>query len=526
MLKRLIFFATNLLLLFSIIAGSFVVLQTRQMEQEQYKNLQSIAKLKEEQIRNWLEERQGDCKSLAVAKSLLIAVKHYVDKQSDAATAEYVLGRFRILQSAYQYANVMLLNSAGQVVLASGKDVAVPEVARNLVLQAIAKKQILNSDLYLDAFNTVRMDWVVPVLSNDAKDAPATAAIILRVDPRKFLYPTIESWPVTSATAESLLIRKQDDTVLFLNELRYRKNTALRLQLALLDQSLPAAVAVNADQPGVIKGLDYRGIEVIAAYRPIAGTDWHIVAKVDRAELLVSVWHALQWIIGISVIALLAILLIVWRLLKYADELKTKQLLSEFFDLPFIGMAITCPKTQKWLRINAHLCEMLGYTPAELQCVTWAEITHPEDLGRNEALFEKLKQGEINHYTLNKRYIRKDGKVIDTLVDVRCHRRPNGGVEYLIATIEDITERKRTEQLLAQSVDMFRAITENSPLAIAIYAGDDKKYQYVNPILRKTLRIYRGRSAKIGRLVAACLSGSRLSTTIEYGMESARGRVH
>jgi PAS domain S-box-containing protein len=235
----------------------------------------------------------------------------------------------------------------------------------------------------------------------------------------------------------------------------------------------------------VIAGLDYRGIEVIAAYRPISGNDWHIVAKVDRAELLVSVWQTLQWIIGISIIALLAILLTVWRLLKYADELKTNQLLSEFFDLPFIGMAITCPQTQKWLRMNARLCEILGYSYAELQCVTWAEITYPEDLCRNEVLFEKLKQGEIDHYALNKRYIRKDGVVVDTKVDVRCHRRSNGSIEYLISTIEDITERKRTEQLLAQSVDMFRAITDNSPLAIAIYAGEDQNYYYVNPMLRK-----------------------------------------
>ncbi len=104
--------------------------------------------------------------------------------------------------------------------------------------------------------------------------------------------------------------------MVFLNELRHRKNTTLILKFPLADKNLPAAIAIAKNRPGIVKSNDYRGIPVLAAYRPVVGTDWHLIAKIDRDEVLWPVWHMLQWVMLTSLIAISAIMLLIillWR---------------------------------------------------------------------------------------------------------------------------------------------------------------------------------------------------------------------
>ena len=115
-----------------------------------------------------------------------------------------------------------------------------------------------------------------------------------------------------------------------------------------------------------------------------------------------------------------------------------------YFELGLIGMAITSP-TQGILEVNDEICEILGYDPCELLQMTRTEITHPDDLAADVVQFNRVIAGESNGYTLDKRWIRKDGQVIDTTIAVKCLRRADGAVDYFVALLQDITERKRAE---------------------------------------------------------------------------------
>ncbi len=108
--------------------------------------------------------------------------------------------------------------------------------------------------------------------------------VILRIDPVKFLFPLIQAWPTPSPSAETLLVRREGDDVLFLNELRHRQGTAMKLRLPLRTPGLPAARAVSG-KTGAALGRDYRGVAVWSVSRPVAGTSWFIVAKIDRDEI-------------------------------------------------------------------------------------------------------------------------------------------------------------------------------------------------------------------------------------------------
>jgi PAS domain S-box-containing protein len=128
-----------------------------------------------------------------------------------------------------------------------------------------------------------------------------------------------------------------------------------------------------------------------------------------------------------------------------------------YFEMGLIGMAITSP-TKGVQEVNDRLCEILGYTRTELQRMTWAQITHPEDLAADEAQFTRVMAGEIDGYSLDKRWLRKDGGIVHTAISVNCIRKVNGSVDYFVAVVLDITERKQAEAALRESEERYRSL--------------------------------------------------------------------
>jgi PAS domain S-box-containing protein len=121
-----------------------------------------------------------------------------------------------------------------------------------------------------------------------------------------------------------------------------------------------------------------------------------------------------------------------------------------YFELGLIGMAITSP-TKECLEVNDELCRILGYERSELLQKTWAEMTHPDDLASDVAQFNRVMAREIDGYTLDKRWIRKDGQVIDSIMAAKCVRRPDGSVNYFVKLVQDLTQRKRAEEALKEA---------------------------------------------------------------------------
>ena len=129
-----------------------------------------------------------------------------------------------------------------------------------------------------------------------------------------------------------------------------------------------------------------------------------------------------------------------------------------WFELPLAGACITSPE-KGWLAVNDHLCQLLGYGREELLALTWADLTHPEDLTLDLVLFERVLRGESEGYSLEKRYLRKDGSSFLSDLGVGCVRKADGSVDYFVATIQDITERKAAEVALqARTLELAERI--------------------------------------------------------------------
>ena len=104
----------------------------------------------------------------------------------------------------------------------------------------------------------------------------------------------------------------------------------------------------------------------------------------------------------------------------------------------------------RWLRANDRLCQITGYTHDELLRMRFQDITHPDDLEADLALLGRLRSGEIPHYSLDKRYIRKDGARVWVELTVALVRDAAGAPDYLISVIEDITEARRDKEALRE----------------------------------------------------------------------------
>ena len=130
-----------------------------------------------------------------------------------------------------------------------------------------------------------------------------------------------------------------------------------------------------------------------------------------------------------------------------------------FFDLPLIGMAVTSPE-RRFLEVNEKLCQILGYPREELLGRDWGSITHPDDLSGNLGLLDEAMAGATESYSMDKRYIHRDGQTIYVSISVCCARRTDGTVDHFVLTVQDVTARRRAEEALRESEQRFRDYAE------------------------------------------------------------------
>jgi PAS domain S-box-containing protein len=150
-----------------------------------------------------------------------------------------------------------------------------------------------------------------------------------------------------------------------------------------------------------------------------------------------------------------------------AAEHASMQRFHAYFDHSIVGLAITSLE-KGWIEVNDALCATLGYTREELTRMTWTELTYPEDLAPDQAQFNRMLAGEINSYAMDKRFIHKDGHLVDTRLAVSHVRKPDGSLDYVVAMVEDISERKQAEKDLRAHHDHLEEVVKERTAALTI----------------------------------------------------------
>lgn len=140
----------------------------------------------------------------------------------------------------------------------------------------------------------------------------------------------------------------------------------------------------------------------------------------------------------------------------YQSEAQFKQA----FEHSLVGMALISPDG-RWERVNKSLCQMLGYTEAEMKQLTIQEITHPEDMDSSLTILNDLAAGHIEELKFEKRYLHKNGNPIWVVIAATMLYDSSKNPLHYVSQIEDITKRKEIENDLVLSEKKYRTIFEN-----------------------------------------------------------------
>ncbi|MBU4231728.1 MAG: PAS domain S-box protein [Proteobacteria bacterium] len=315
----------------------------------------------------------------------------------------------------------------------------------------------------------MHIDLIAPLIIQRDHKQEILGALVFIIDPEKFLFPLIQSWPTASPTAETLLVRQEGDRVLFLNTLRHRKDPPLTITLSLDSPQLPAVFAIKGDA-GIVDGLDYRGVPVLAVTKSIPGTSWHMVAKVDKDEVFAGLHREGKMIAaGVFTLVLLVGMSMGWALtaqrkghykVLFRLQNERQALLAHFEYLVKYAndIILLVDENLKIIEVNDRACEAYGYTREEMLHLHASDLRDPGTLAEMPEILQRLEQGEGLVYETAHR--RQDGTVF--LVEVSNRIIAESGRKHYQAIIRDISERKQDEKLLKESEEKYRTLFESS----------------------------------------------------------------
>jgi PAS domain S-box-containing protein len=477
-----------LVVLFFLITVSAIVIgivyynyQKKALLTESQQELSAISYLKIRQITQWRYERIGDGKFLGDNLLLVSKFIEFLKNPDKLSLRNEVQQCLKSLTETYDYKSVLLIDTSGIARVAfPNSDTLVGDHLRPMLPGIIEQREVVLTDLHkANLARFVHLDLIVPLIDRSRNDNPVIGLLALRIDPQQILYPLLQSWPTSSKSAETLLLRKDGDEIVYLNELRHLRNTALILKKPVSSEDLPAAMAIRGIT-GTIDGIDYRNVPVVAAMNKVPGTQWYMVAKMDREEVLSSLNSQIRMIVIILILVILTsgsflgLLIrnqrVIYYRERYENEVNRLALIKHFdYILKYANdIILLVDKDLCIVEANDRALEFYQYTRDEFIGMNVDKIRSTETLSQIPGNVNIVEENESATFETVHR--RKDNTTFS--VEISSRVITIEGSKYYQSIARDITERKRVENILKESEERFRKIFEESPFSILMSDKD------------------------------------------------------
>jgi len=438
------------------------------IKQRVWHELAAVADLKTSQIAQWRGGRAACARSILKNPYIAAEARQWFERPGDPARRQRLLAWLEGLKELYRFQSVVLLDEQGveRLSVAGGKPAAAQLKA--LAAGTLRAKGTVFTDLHRNGTpQGIHLAVTAPLLIRQGPGTGVVGVVVFWIDPREELYPLIQSWPTPSPTAETLLVRREGDEVVYLNELRHRRNAAFVLRFPVGSAGLPAAMAVSGRE-GMVQGSDYRQVPVLAAVRHIPDSPWHLVAKMDLQEVYAPIreraWLAVI-LTGLLIAASGLSVGLVWRarnlqfLRKQFELEREKQALVQhyaYLTKYANDIILLMDEEGRIVEANDRALACYGYTRDELLQLRIADLRSPESLSELETHRRRLEeQQELLFETVHQR---KDGATFPVEVSARVVEVT--GRKFYQSIVRDITERKRAEERVAHQARLLNEVND------------------------------------------------------------------
>ena len=475
--RQLAILAFLVVLIISFAGILYYYHQANELRKEKSEELKAVSSLKIEQIVNWQNERISDIKIIAESKKFIELTYGLLKNIDDNNIKENVIERLRLVKQNKMYQDVLLLSPAGEIILNFDPNKNQVDVPVETVNKAVENKRIETSDLYISKIDEdIYFDIVSPII---VKDSVVAAVLIFRSNPTNYLFPLIETWPTKSLTAELIVVRKEADSVLILNELKHKKNSALKFRIPIFDNKTASANAALG-YSGIYEGKDYRNVEVLSNLSAIPKTNWFMVAKIDKSEVFSQLKYLTLTIflfVGFIVSVMSAGITLnnkskqekVYRKLLEKEKELSKSNIEFKTTLYSIGDAVISTDNKGNVqKLNPMAEKLTGWKESEARGKKIDQIYKVVNEGPTGNVANRIKktleEGAVYGLTNHTLLISKSGKKIQIADNSSPIKDDSGEIIGVVITFRDQTKEYAHKQELVESERKFRTIIEGSPL--------------------------------------------------------------
>jgi two-component system, cell cycle sensor histidine kinase and response regulator CckA len=487
MARRAPFVVGALLISLALAAAGWAMYrqQVRAAEAHRFRDLSSIAAMKVEQISAWRRERLADVR-LHASGVIRLDVLRWRPEFTDEVWKNRLQVRFGEIRDFQGYQDVLLVAPSGLLLALDPRMTTIEADSLALVKETLPATKAQSGTVFRCSFcEGVHYDVAAPI--RDDEGYPV-AALLLRSDPARALYPLLQFWPMAEVSGESLLLRVQGEEMVCLSPLRWASDPPLSLRN-------PVKIRTEHGEPGLgipkepFHGVDYLGVPVLAVARAVPETPWVLVVKMDEAEALAEARRN-GLAIGMAVLlAMVTTVLGATLLFRNRQRAMEKRLrhaergVREAHEelratLYGIGDGVIATDTRaRVTRINPMAEDLTGWVEAEA-------IGRPiEEVFRivNEQT-RMVVENPVHH-------VLRDGRIVGlanhtVLIARNGAERPitdsgapifleSGAMAGVVLVFRDQTAERAAQRALQAAKDNARALMEASPVAVLVIGPDE-----------------------------------------------------